>query len=84
MTKFLLYPEVNDKDVCEAAGCFERPTINIKLKVSQRQTITLHICNNCIDKFDQNEGMLESVHQRLSNTNQIIQPLSTQESATRK
>jgi hypothetical protein len=66
------YFEINDDHLCEAVGCFERPTIEIKLKVDQRQTITLHVCVNCINKFDQKEKMLESVHQPSSNTNQIM------------
>ena len=72
------YFEVNDDHLCEAVNCFEKPTTEIKLKVGQRQTITLHVCSNCINKFNQKERMLESVSQPLSNTNQSIQPLSVQ------
>ena len=71
----MLYPDAND-DVCEATGCFEKPMTKIKLKVGERQTITLHICNNCVNKFDQKERVLESVVQPVSNTNQSIQSLS--------
>jgi hypothetical protein len=70
------YFEVNDDHLCEAVGCYEKPTTDIKLKVGQSQTITLHLCVNCINKFDQKERMLELVHQPASNTNQSVQPLS--------
>jgi hypothetical protein len=45
------YFEINDDHLCEAVGCFERSTTDIKLKVGQRQTIILHVCTNCINKF---------------------------------
>lgn len=45
------YFEINDDHLCEAVGCFENPTTDIKLKVGQRQTIALHVCANCINKF---------------------------------
>jgi hypothetical protein len=72
------YFEVKDDHLCEAANCFERPTIDVKLKVGQKQTITLHVCAKCVNKFCKKEKMLELVHQPVSNTNQIIQPLSLQ------
>ena len=72
------YFEIKDDHLCEAVNCFEKPTKEIKLKVGQRHTITLHVCINCINKFNQKERMLESVHQPLSNTNESIQPLSMQ------
>jgi hypothetical protein len=37
------YFEAKDDHLCEAANCFEMPTTEIKLKVGQRQTITLHV-----------------------------------------
>jgi hypothetical protein len=78
------YFEVNDDHLCEAANCFEKPTKEIKLKVGQRQTITLHVCAKCVNKFDQKEIMLESVVQPLSNMNQSIQPLSMQGATSTK
>ena len=45
------YFEVNDDHLCEAVNCFEKPTTEIKLKVGQGQTIILHVCVNCINKF---------------------------------
>jgi hypothetical protein len=78
------YFEVNDDHLCEAVSCFEKPTSEIKLKVGQKQTITLHVCAKCVNKFDQKEMMLESVVQPLSNTNQSIQPLSMQGAASTK
>ena len=45
------YFEINDYRLCEAVGCFERPTTDVKLEVGQKQTITLHFCAKCVDKF---------------------------------
>jgi hypothetical protein len=70
------YFEVNNDHLCEAVNCFEKPTMEIKLKVGQKQTITLHVCAKCVNKFEKKEKMLELVHQPLSNTNQDIQPFS--------
>jgi hypothetical protein len=72
------YFEINDDHLCEAVGCFERPTIEIKLKVDQRQTIILHVCAKCVNKFDQKEKVLESVDQPFSNTNYSTPPVSVQ------
>jgi hypothetical protein len=72
------YFEVNDDHLCEAVNCFEKPTTEIKLKVGQRQTITLRVCAKCVNKFDQKEKMLELVHQPVSNINQNVQPLFMQ------
>jgi hypothetical protein len=78
------YFEVNDDHLCEAVNCFEKPTSEIKLKVGQEQTITLHVCAKCVNKFDQKEMMLESVVQPLSNNNQGIQPFFMQGAASTK
>jgi hypothetical protein len=45
------YFEINDDHLCEAFGCFERPTTDVELKVDHRQTITLHVCTKCVNKF---------------------------------
>jgi hypothetical protein len=66
------YFEANDDHLCEAVNCLEKPTTEIKLKVGQRQTITLHVCAKCVNKFDKKEKMLESVHQPVSNTTASI------------
>ena len=71
------YFEANDDHLCEAVNCLEKPTTEIKLKVGQRQTITLHVCSKCVNKFEQKEKMLESVLQPVSNTNQIMQSSSS-------
>jgi protein-arginine kinase activator protein McsA len=76
------YFEVNDDHLCEAVNCFEKPTTEIKLKVRQGQTITLHVCVNCINKFNQKQRVLESVSQPFSNTKQSIQSLSVQGAAS--
>jgi hypothetical protein len=45
------YFEVNDDHLCGAVNCFEKPTMEIKLKVGQKQMITLHVCAKCVNKF---------------------------------
>ena len=66
----------NNNGICEAVGCFAEATVKVDVKVGLEGTITLYLCVNCINKFGQKEGMLESVLQPLSNTTQSIQPLS--------
>jgi hypothetical protein len=75
LNQSIFYSSNND-DICEAVGCFAEATTKVDVKVGLKGTITLYLCVNCIDKFDQKEMMLESVLQPLSNTNQIIQPSS--------
>jgi hypothetical protein len=53
------YFGINDDHLCEAVGCFERPTTDIKLKVDQRQTIILHVCAKCVNKFGINPPQTE-------------------------
>jgi hypothetical protein len=67
-----------DNNICEATGCSAKATNKIDVKVGQRGTIGLHLCVNCIHKFDEKEKMLERVEEPLSNTNQNTQPLSLQ------
>jgi hypothetical protein len=74
----------NDDNICEAIGCFVEATSKVNVKVGMEGTITLHLCVNCIHKFDQKEKVLESVLQPVSNTNQFIPPLSTRGNASRK
>jgi hypothetical protein len=37
--------------ICEANGCYEKATIEIKLDVGQFGKISLFLCANCIPKF---------------------------------
>ena len=74
MNTGLLEFQVNN--TCEAYGCFQKAATKIYVKVGKLGSIPLDLCSSCIHKFDQKERMLESVHQPVSNTNQIIQPLS--------
>lgn len=60
--------ELYDDHVCDAVGCFERATTEIKLKVGQTRTINLHVCIKCINKFDQKQRMLEQVGEPRANT----------------
>lgn len=67
-----------NKNICEAVACFAQATSEIDVKVGGRGTISLHLCVNCIKKFDEKEKMLERVEEPVSNTNHNIQPLSRQ------
>jgi len=69
MNKEVLDCRVNN--ICEAYGCFEKAATTINVTVGQLGIIPLDLCNDCVRKFDQKERMLESVHQPVSNTNQI-------------
>jgi hypothetical protein len=40
-----------NKVICEAAGCFEKATAKIELKVGHSRTISLNLCENCLHKF---------------------------------
>ena len=51
MSQSIISSEVN-KDVCEAVGCFAEATTEIKVKVGKQGTISLRLCNDCLNKFD--------------------------------
>ena len=40
-----------DNRICEAVGCNEKVVTIIQVKVSQRDSITLFVCERCVDKF---------------------------------
>jgi hypothetical protein len=82
MDKKVIDYKINN--ICEAYGCFEKAVATIKVRVGKIGSISLHLCSNCIRKFDQKEMMLEQVDQPLSNTKQSIQPLSMQGAASTK
>jgi hypothetical protein len=44
----------SNKEICEAVGCFAKATTDIAVKISQHQTIFLHLCKNCVCKFQDN------------------------------
>jgi hypothetical protein len=44
-----------DEDVCEAVGCLANATIWITVKVGQHRTISLHLCKDCVYKFEVEE-----------------------------
>jgi hypothetical protein len=41
-----------DEDVCEAVDCRANATIWITVKAGQHRTICLHLCNDCVCKFE--------------------------------
>ena len=43
---------VSNNDICEAVGCFEKATIDIKVEVGQGKEITLNVCKDCVKKFE--------------------------------
>ena len=51
--------EVN-KDICEASGCFKKATTKINVKVGNLGSISLHLCTNCVKKFDVKEQVEQS------------------------
>jgi hypothetical protein len=83
MIKYELYSELNDDHICEAVGCFAEATTKVDVKVGMKGTITLHLCVNCIGKFDQREKVLEQVEEPFSNTKHSTPPVSVQEVASR-
>jgi hypothetical protein len=60
MTEKILDSIVNN-NTCEAAGCFAKATTKIDVKVGNQGTISLDLCGNCVNKFDQKERVLEAV-----------------------
>jgi hypothetical protein len=49
----ILGSEVNNI-ICEAAGCFEKATNVIPVRVGQKGSIVLYLCQNCQSKFEDN------------------------------
>ena len=43
---------VSNNCICEAVGCFEKATIDIKVEVGQGKEITLNVCKDCVKKFE--------------------------------
>jgi hypothetical protein len=43
---------VSNNGICEAVGCFKNATINIGVKVGQGKEITLNLCKDCVNKFE--------------------------------
>ena len=43
---------VSNNCICEAVGCFEKATIDIKVEVGQGKKITLNLCKDCVKKFE--------------------------------
>jgi hypothetical protein len=77
LNQSIFYSNNND-DICEAVGCFAEATTKVNVKVGLRGIITLYLCVNCIDKFDQREKVLEQVEPPFSNTNYSTPPVSIQ------
>jgi uncharacterized protein YlaI len=42
----------NKNIICEAIGCLAKATFKIDVKVGQNRAVTLYLCGNCIDKFE--------------------------------
>jgi hypothetical protein len=51
MSQEILSSDIN-KDLCEAFGCSAKATTEISVKVGQQGTISLRLCNDCVNKFD--------------------------------
>jgi len=50
MDNKLLDHQVNN--ICEAAGCFEKATTKIDVRVSNLGSVSLEVCTGCVRKFD--------------------------------
>jgi hypothetical protein len=46
-----IFDLLSDNVICEAAGCFEKATIDIEVRVGQGEKITLNLCKDCVKKF---------------------------------
>ena len=46
-----LLDPISNNGICEAVGCFEKATIDIKVEVGQGKEITLNLCKDCVKKF---------------------------------
>jgi hypothetical protein len=55
MDKEVLDYQVNNT-ICEAVGCFKRATTKISVKVGQLGSISLDLCANCTEKFDEKDS----------------------------
>jgi hypothetical protein len=53
MDKQVMYSQVNN--ICEAYGCSQKATTKISVKVGQLGSISLDLCNNCTEKFDEKD-----------------------------
>jgi hypothetical protein len=40
-----------NKNICDAFGCFAEATKEIEVQVGKQGTISLHLCENCVAKF---------------------------------
>ena len=43
---------VSNNSICEAVRCFKKATIDIEVKVGQGKEITLNVCEDCVNKFE--------------------------------
>jgi hypothetical protein len=48
--------EPSNKDICNAFGCSNKSTEKIDVSVGKYGTITLEVCQFCINKFQNKEG----------------------------
>jgi hypothetical protein len=42
----------SNNKVCDAVGCCEKFTEKIAVKVGQEKKITLNLCKDCVEKFE--------------------------------
>jgi hypothetical protein len=59
MNKESLDFEVNN--ICEAFGCSQKATTKIRVKVGQLGSISLDLCNNCTEKFDEKTLQVKTI-----------------------
>jgi hypothetical protein len=54
MSQDIVIPAQANKEICEAVGCFAEATEKIEVKVGEKGTVCLYLCNNCVGKFADN------------------------------
>ena len=59
MNNEVLHLQVNNV-ICEGYGCSEIAATKINVKVGNLGSISLHLCTNCVKKFDVKEQVEQS------------------------
>jgi hypothetical protein len=46
-------PIEDNKKICEAFGCLAVATTEITLEIGQQRAVSLHLCKNCVVRFQE-------------------------------
>lgn len=58
-------PATVNNIICEGYGCFKKATTRIDVKVGQLGSISLDLCANCTEKFDENASRIANLKQKI-------------------